>query len=80
MKTATYNRFVNRLAAEIMIKCDSLTARVRVEEYHSALIFIFIFGNNLQLCLRADNYLIPAHRQVLIAIDIFALMISDRYK
>ena len=35
------------------------------EEYHSALIVIFIFGNNLQLFLRADNYKIPAYRQTL---------------
>ena len=35
------------------------------EEYHKALVVIFIFGINLQLCLRADNYIIPAHRQVL---------------
>ena len=65
MKTAAYNRFANRLAAEIIIICNSIIARVMAEEYHSALIVIFIFGNNLQLFLRADNYKIPAYRQTL---------------
>ena len=63
MKTAAYNMFANRLAAEIIINCNSLSATVTAEEYNSALVVNFIFSYNLQLCLRADNYKIPAHRQ-----------------
>ncbi|MDP2413578.1 hypothetical protein [Daejeonella sp.] len=68
MKTAAYNRFANRLADEIIISYNSLSATVPAEEYNSALIDIFIFSNNIQLSLRADNYKIPAHRQALIVV------------
>ena len=66
MKTAAHNRCANRLADELIINRDLLTARVRVKEYHTALVVNFISSYNLQLCLRADNYKIPAHCQALI--------------
>jgi len=46
MKTAAYNMFANRLADEIIINCNSLSATVPAEEYNSALVSIFIFSNN----------------------------------
>ena len=66
MKTAAYNMFANGLSDEIIINCNSLSATVPAEEYNSALVVNFIFSYNLQLCLRADNYTMPAHRQALI--------------
>jgi len=66
MKTAAYNMFANRLAAEIIINCNSLSAAVTAEEYNSALVVNSNSSYNLQLCLRADNYKIPAHCQALI--------------